>query len=329
MRERLMEFLACPGCRGGDLTLEPFLREDQDIREGRILCASCGAAYPVISSVPRLLPASLLDTVREYHGDFFHRYRDWFPPSRAVPEDNLLCQQELKRRTLRSFSYQWNTFSTMFEEYGRHRQDFFPRCLPADFFAGRVGLDAGCGFGRHLYGCAREGAEMVGMDLSEAVEAAHRNTGKTGRAHIVQGDIYRLPFRKGVFDFVYSIGVLHHLPEPQDGFSALADLLNPGQHIFLWCYDNEKPGKNRAYERVRRFTTRMNHPLLKTACFFGTAGIRLFLNFPSEFLKRLRLFPERKLPYDYYLGYPFRALQADLFDVFSVPKNQLLRKGGA
>jgi len=108
--------------------------------------------------------------------------------------------------------------------------------LTPEFFAGKLGLDAGCGFGRHLHYATRYGAEVVGLDLSEAVLAAYRNNRESSRAHVVQGDIYRPPFARGTFDFIYSIGVLHHLPDPQGGFCALAPYIKPEGTLFAWIY---------------------------------------------------------------------------------------------
>jgi SAM-dependent methyltransferase len=62
------------------------------------------------------------------------------------------------------------------------------------------------------------------MDLSDAVETAYANLGKMPNVHVVQGDIYHPPFARpeggGPFDFIYSIGVLHHLPDPEAGFHS-------------------------------------------------------------------------------------------------------------
>src|SRR3990172_2722911 len=93
--------------------------------------------------------------------------------------------------------------------------------LGPEFFPGKLVLDAGCGFGRHLYYAAEFGAEVVGVDFSAAVEAARANTAGCKGIHLVQADIYRLPFREASFDFAYSLGVLHHLPDPERGFQAL------------------------------------------------------------------------------------------------------------
>jgi SAM-dependent methyltransferase len=203
-------------------------------------------------------------------------------------------------------------------EYGLHWNDYLPDALKQSYFKGKTGLDVGCGFGRHIIQAAKSGAEMVGIDLSEAVVAAYKNTKDLPNIHIIQGDIYSLPFREGTFDFIYSLGVLHHLPNPQEGFKAVVKLLGPKQDVFIWCYDNEKPQKNAMYEFIRRFTTKLSYRNLYYATFLAAVGVKLFLNYPELLLKKLGL-KDKKFPYDYYLKYPFRVLHADLFDVFAVP----------
>jgi SAM-dependent methyltransferase len=62
----------------------------------------------------------------------------------------------------------------------------------------------------------------VGIDLSAAVDAARRNFRDDPNVLIVQGDLLKPPFKEGVFDGGFSIGVLHHTPAPETGFKALA-----------------------------------------------------------------------------------------------------------
>ena len=69
---------------------------------------------------------------------------------------------------------------------------------------------------------------MVGVDISEAIESTRVNTQGMPNVHLVQADVYHLPFRPGVFDFAYSIGVLHHLPEPEKAFQCVVPLVKPG-----------------------------------------------------------------------------------------------------
>jgi SAM-dependent methyltransferase len=79
---------------------------------------------------------------------------------------------------------------------------------------------------------------VIGVDLSGAVETAFAATRDLSNAHIVQADIYNLPFAR-IFDYAFSVGVLHHLPDPRAGFKSLASKVRAGGHISAWVYGAE------------------------------------------------------------------------------------------
>ena len=64
----------------------------------------------------------------------------------------------------------------------------------------------------------------IGIDMSNFVEIAYENLQENNNLLIVQGDILNPPFKKGVFDAAYPIGVLHHTPNPIKGFKNMAQL---------------------------------------------------------------------------------------------------------
>jgi SAM-dependent methyltransferase len=75
-----------------------------------------------------------------------------------------------------------------------------------------------------------------------------------------------LPFAPGSFDYIYSIGVLHHTPNCEQAFRVLPDLLKPGGRIAIWLYS----GYNKWYRMsdvYRRVTRRMPQRLLHTLCY--------------------------------------------------------------
>ena len=59
---------------------------------------------------------------------------------------------------------------------------------------------------------------------------------------IVQGDIYFPPFKDALFDAAYSLGVLHHLPDPSRGFHALARKVKNSGWFQVWVYGREGNG---------------------------------------------------------------------------------------
>ena len=205
------------------------------MESGHLGCAECGRSWTVRDGVPRLVPPDLIDQ---------------------------------QRRTAAAFGYEWQYFDEMHREFEAQFLDWLSPIEP-EFFRDKRVLDAGCGTGRHAYFAAQYGAqEVVGLDLSGAVETARRVLAPFENADVVQGDLLRPPFRSvadgGGFDFVYSIGVLHHLPDPEEGFRSLVRLVRPGGTIAVWVYGHENNGVVRnVVEPLRRISTRISPSVLR------------------------------------------------------------------
>lgn len=93
--------------------------------------------------------------------------------------------------------------------------------LPAGPVETKLGLDLGCGLGLQCVELRRRGYRVIGVD------AAHqllRHAGANG-APVATADALRLPFAAGTFDFVYTVGVLHHLPGPEAQESVRQEVL--------------------------------------------------------------------------------------------------------
>ena len=139
-----------------------------------------------------------------------------------------------------SFGVQWNRYpQTQLDRangthISRHRFQQITGRLPEALRGQRV-LEAGCGMGRFLDVVAEAGAEVWGADMSLAVVPAACNTRDRARCQVVQADLHRLPFGAD-FDFIYSIGVLHHTPDPASAFASLVKHLKPGGTICAWVY---------------------------------------------------------------------------------------------
>ena len=143
-----------------------------------------------------------------------------------------------KAETAANFGWQWQHFTQEDEAY---EDQFLGWIAPVnrDFFQDKVVLEGGCGKGRHTQLAVKFGArDVIGVDLSEAVETAFATTRHSPNAHIVQADIYHLPFAR-VFDYAFSVGVLHHLPDPRAGFKSLVSKLKSGGYMSAWIYGAE------------------------------------------------------------------------------------------
>jgi SAM-dependent methyltransferase len=207
-------------------------RELHDQSEQGYACTSCGRSYPLARNVIRFVDA--------------HNYAD-------------------------SFGYQWQRYSrTQLDTAHRHvsetnfrnRTGFSPEELQ-----GKLVLDVGCGMGRYAEVATRWGARVVGVDLSLAAEVAARNL--EGREFAaLQADVFELPFAPESFDYIYSIGVLHHTPDCEKAVKLLPAFLKPGGSIAVWLYS----AYNKWYrfsDIYRKLTCRMSartlHGLLRVA----------------------------------------------------------------
>lgn len=143
-----------------------------------------------------------------------------------------------------SFSFEWNIHKTTqldtfrnddsSENMFRKKTGFRPQDLQ-----NKLVLDAGIGSGRFTDVMARWGANVVGIDLSYAVEAAHENFQDLDNVLVAQADIGNLPFKPETFDAIVSIGVLHHTPDTKKYFQKLVPYLRHGGTIAIWVYPAE------------------------------------------------------------------------------------------
>jgi SAM-dependent methyltransferase len=144
----------------------------------------------------------------------------------------------------RSFSFEWNVHKkTQLDSFRRDRssEDIFRQKtgLTPEDVRGKLVLDAGIGAGRFSDVLVTWGARVVGVDLSYAVEAAAENLGHWPHVLVCQADIGRLPFRPETFDYIVSIGVLHHTPDTKRYASYLPRFLKPGGELAVWVYPAE------------------------------------------------------------------------------------------
>src|SRR4029453_16282739 len=90
------------------------------------------------------------------------------------------------------------------------------------------------------------------------IDAAYRNIGDRPNVHLMQADIFALPFRDSTFDLAYSIGVLHHTPDPQTAFARVASTVRPGGQLAVYLYARYGIA-HRGSDVIRRLTAKLPH----------------------------------------------------------------------
>jgi SAM-dependent methyltransferase len=125
--------------------------------------------------------------------------------------------------------------------------------------SGQWVLDVGCGSGRFSEVALDAGAKVVALDYSSAVEACWENLKHHPNLHVIQADIYALPFAPESFSFVYSLGVLQHTPDVGKAFAALPPMVKPGGQLCTDFYWNRLRTLLHPKYLLRPFTKRMDH----------------------------------------------------------------------
>ena len=300
MQVRLIPMLRCVVC-GSQLILQGGSGNQERVMEGTLLCTANNHAYPITGGIPRMLPS-------------------------VVSKD--------KQDTAQGFGYEWKHFKELTDQY---RQQFLDWVAPLheEDFKGKTVLDAGCGKGRHTYVVSQFGAkEVIGMDLSESVEAAYENTKHLLNVHIVQADMFHPPFEKDFFDVIYSVGVVHHLPDPKEGFSVLTKYLRPGGKISVWVYGREHNGWIvYGVSPIRKLiTSRLPLSVLHILSFFVTIPLYLIIELIYRpFNWAYPHMADKVLFYNKYLFYiskfSFREIYSIVFDHLLAPTAFYLREG--
>jgi len=97
-------------------------------------------------------------------------------------------------------------------------------------------VDIGCGPGRFIDVARAKGARVIGIDYSDAVEVAETNFKKDPNVCICQADALKLPLKPNSVDGAFSIGVLHHTPNPEQGVNQAYSVLRSGGWFALTVY---------------------------------------------------------------------------------------------
>lgn len=200
MKQELLQRLRCPRSRqpllletaGSNLPLG--LDPAGEIMEGWLVSEDGQHRYPIRNGIPRFVPKS--------------NYAD-------------------------NFGMQWNHFAkTQLDSHSGHPISAERFWKATDWNADEMKdcwvLDAGCGSGRFAEIALSTGAQVVALDYSSAVDACYANLRHHPNLHVVQGDIYAMPFALESFPFIYSLGVLQHTPDVAEAFAALPPLVGGG-----------------------------------------------------------------------------------------------------
>lgn len=140
------------------------------------------------------------------------------------------------------FGYEWHNYSEMLPEYEEQFRLWTAHLTPEDW-RGVSFLDVGCGMGRNSYWPMIYGASGgLAVDVDDrSLSAARRTLARFPGVRVDKRSAYDLGCTNE-FDIVYSIGVVHHLKQPERALAQMVEATKPGGRVMIWVYGRENNG---------------------------------------------------------------------------------------
>lgn len=143
----------------------------------------------------------------------------------------------LSQETVASFGEEWEHFNRFEDDELRDIGGDYFSLLPTSVCNGKsLALDVGCGSGRWTRLIAPKLGWVEAVDPSSAVFVALQNCRDLNNVRVCQASVDNLPFHPGSFDLVFSLGVLHHVPDTAAAIRKCADMVKPGGLFLVYLY---------------------------------------------------------------------------------------------
>jgi SAM-dependent methyltransferase len=234
----------------------------------------------------------------------------------------------LDRRTVDAFGDEWQRFSEFSDDDVRAGgAEYFGDLIGERTWTGARVLDVGCGSGRWTRFAADRAAFVDGVDPSDAARVAAMATKSCPNVRITHASVETLPFPDRAFDVVMSVGVLHHVPDPEAAIARVARCVRPGGLLYLYLYYklDGRPFTYRAAFHasnvLRAVISRLPEGPRNTAS--EIAAVAVYGPFVTLARLLRRAAPRRRwyerVPLHYYADKPWKIVRNDARDRLGTP----------
>jgi SAM-dependent methyltransferase len=245
MYKKFLRLLVCPECGQNLKLLSSRPIQGNWIETGSLICKG-KHQYPVVRGIPRFV-------TNESYAESFGREWQLWP---VVQFESANRKSEMTGYTDKYFS-EMTTF---------HRSEIENKTI----------VEFGCGPGRFLEILLHKGATVIGLEMSRAVDEAVKSLGRNPHLFLVQGDLLKPVFKDNVFSHGYTIGVLHHTPNPELGLLRLAKAVKKGGKVICSVYSKFGFYNYPSLRIVRTIYHFINSHISKKMAFWWALGFSQF-----------------------------------------------------
>ena len=219
-----------------------------------------------------------------------------------------------------TFGEEWKTYNKILPQHHDEFKLYFDLIdLPA-LGSKRIG-DLGCGIGRWSYFLKDIAKEIVLIDFSESIFEARKNLSESDNMIFIMADVLDLPFQDDTFDFMFCLGVLHHIPSPALQSVRKLSRLAPEFLVYLYyALDNRGTLYKLIFffvDLIRKLTCKITSP---TARSILTEVLMWSLYIPTIFIGKILFMlgvSASKVPFNSVYGHMnLGRIRQDVYDRF-------------
>jgi SAM-dependent methyltransferase len=237
--------------------------------------------------------------------------------------------------TVQSFGEEWKKFNKFAdEEISKIGDTYFDIVTEEMLGKDKFAIDFGCGSGRWTKYLHDKVNMVAAVDPGNAIYSAAGLLEKTDNVQLYKTSIDNLPFPNNYFDFGFSLGVLHHIPDTQKAMRDCIQKIKPGGYFLVYLYYNlDNRGVIfkalfRVSDLFRRVISKFSGNTKRFIC--DILAILLYMPFVllSRLLRKLRVKKEyrSKIPLHVYEDASFFIIRNDALDRFGTPLEQRFSK---
>lgn len=149
------------------------------------------------------------------------------------------CGDHIVGGLRQEFADDYERFFAAYDKWRYDQEGHIPACLDRYPWQGKKVLEIGLGQGAESEQLIRRGARWSGLDLTaESVARVGARLSIRDLPHddLEQGSALAIPYPDNSFDFVFSHGVLHHIPDIDTAQSEIHRVLKPGGTLVAMLY---------------------------------------------------------------------------------------------